>query len=222
MQAESRSNSTDLILSAKASFLYFILILLLYLISSFFLASFIGIGGILLSQLGGLLLPVFLIAQNYDRPLLNWSEWKKPPFIFIPLTILGMIGISYSIDFLISLQQKVWPLPKFIEEFFTDLILIRSWHEAIMKGFVLAVIPAFCEEILFRGMLQNSWKHRFGTTWGILLTGFAFAVAHTNPWFFHFYFILGVSLSLLKEWKNSLWIPIIAHATNNLFTLFGS
>lgn len=219
---EPQSDSKNLILSAKAAFFYFVVILLLYLISSFFLAEYLGMGGIFLSQVGCMLLPVFLIAQTYHRPLYHWSDWKKPHWILIPLTMIGMILISYSIDFLMAFQQKIWPLPKFVEEFLTNLVVIKSWKDAIIKGIVLAITPAFCEEILFRGFLQNSWKNRFGTKWAIFLTGLAFAIAHTNPWYFHFYLILGILLSLLKEWKNSLWIPIIAHATNNLFTLLYS
>ena len=217
---DPESNPKTLILSAKASFLFFILIMLAYLASSFFLASYLGLSGIFISQVGFLLLPIFIISLLYRCPLYDWPEWKKPSFFLVLLTIAGMVGVTYSIDFLMSLQQKIWPLPKFIEEFFTDLILIRSWKEAIVKGFILAITPAFCEEVLFRGMLQTSWTHRFGKKWGIIFTGFAFAVAHTNPWHFHFYLTLGIILSLLMEWKKSLWIPIIAHATNNLFTLF--
>lgn len=219
---ETELNRKSLILSAKASFLFFIVILLIYLASSLFLANLLGISGIFISQVGFLLLPILLISLSYHAPLYRWPEWQKPAFILIPLTIIGMMGLTYAIDFLISQQQKIWPLPKFVEEFYTDLVLIRSWKEAVIKGFILAVTPAFCEEILFRGMLQNSWRNKFGPKWGVLLTGFAFAIAHTNPWHFHFYLLLGIVLSLLMEWRRSLWIPIIAHATNNLFTLFYS
>ena len=52
-----------------------------------------------------------------------------------------------------------------------------------------------------------------------MLSSTLFAVAHGNLSFFHLYFGLGCYLGLLRLKSGALWWPILAHVTNNAWTL---
>lgn len=72
------------------------------------------------------------------------------------------------------------------------------------------------EEIFFRGALQRYFRRRFRFLASALLTAGIFAVLHPQG----FYAIpalgaIGLGLSLLREWRDSLLASMTAHAINN-------
>ena len=85
---------------------------------------------------------------------------------------------------------------------------------------VIAVVPAFGEELLFRGLLQNGLLRRLGNPHvAIWLAALIFS-------FFHFQFygllprmLLGALFGYLYYWSGHLWTAIVAHFCNNAFTL---
>ncbi|GEM_PF-2484512 len=162
-----------------------------------------------------------LRSYVHAAPLWGWPTWKFPRVKDIFLTFLGMLLISLFIDYGISWQDYRYPPPPQFQAAYQALIQISSLQEALLKIFVLALTPAFIEEILFRGILQPNWISQFGKTYGVIFTSLAFALAHGNFRYFHFYFILGLFLGIVLEWRGSLWLPVIAHFTNNLWTLLG-
>lgn len=118
-----------------------------------------------------------------------------------------------------AFQEVLWPFPESFKNRYHSLLQIRSVAEGIAKMGILAATPAFLEEIFFREILQNSWVAHFGKKGGLVLTALFFALAHGHFLLIHFYFILGLYFGYLKEWKGSLWLPIIAHFLNNMWTL---
>jgi len=75
--------------------------------------------------------------------------------------------------------------------------------------------PLF-EELFFRGALQRYFRGRFRFFPSALLTGVIFAALHPQG----FYAIpalagIGIGFSLLREWRDSLIAPMVAHAINN-------
>lgn len=75
--------------------------------------------------------------------------------------------------------------------------------------------PLF-EELFFRGALQRYFRGRWRLLPSALLTGLIFAALHPQG----FYAIpalasIGIGFSLLREWRDSLIAPIVAHAINN-------
>jgi membrane protease YdiL (CAAX protease family) len=214
------NNQNPLILPAKTTLLFFTSILLVYLVAGLFLQASLGLGGIFINQVFFLALPTALISEAKGLGLEEWPAWKVPHLREIIATILIMLLLSVLVSQLVSLQNAFWPLPEKVEIFYQKLITIKSWPDGLVRVFVLAMTPAVCEEILFRGLIQPSWVAKFGKGWGMVLTNLAFAFAHGNLWHFHFYFILGFSLSYLMEWRGCLWLPILGHFINNLWTLF--
>ena len=85
---------------------------------------------------------------------------------------------------------------------------------------IIAVIPALGEELLFRGVIQQlflKWNGKVHLS--IWLTAFIFSAVHMQFLGFFPRLILGAVLGYMLVWSGSLWLPIIAHFTNNAFAV---
>ncbi len=217
-QNDSKNNFP--LLSTKSAFLFFAAVMLVYFIAGAFIQNSLGLLGIFLNQILLVGTPVALVSYAKGVDLFEWPSWKNPGLKEIFITLLGIFILSFTIDQLIAIQDKHFPPPPQIEMFFEELTAIHSWKEGAVKVLVLAITPSLCEEIFFRGLLLPSWSKKFGWIFGNVFTSLAFAIAHGNLLYFHFYFILGFYLGWLFKWRNSLWLPILAHFGNNVWTLF--
>jgi len=79
---------------------------------------------------------------------------------------------------------------------------------------VIIFIPIF-EEILFRGLIFIELKKTINIVVSILIQALIFGVFHGNLIQGIYTFILGVILSVIYIWLDSIWAPIICHVTYN-------
>ena len=81
--------------------------------------------------------------------------------------------------------------------------------------FVMAFLPAMCEEMLFRGWLQRILVARVNYHVAIWVVAFVFSAIHFQFYGFVPRMLIGAALGYLYCYTGSLWAPIIAHFTNN-------
>jgi len=82
--------------------------------------------------------------------------------------------------------------------------------------FIVALLPAIGEELLFRGLLQNLIKKMTQSShWGIWITAAIFSALHLQFFGFLPRLLLGALFGYLLEWTGTLWLPVIAHFINN-------
>lgn len=90
--------------------------------------------------------------------------------------------------------------------------------------FVIAVLPAIFEEIVFRGLLLDG-LHSFGRVGAILLCGGLFALYHQNPVQTVYQFCCGAAFALVAVRAGSILPTVLAHFLNNaliiILTKFG-
>ena len=84
---------------------------------------------------------------------------------------------------------------------------------------VLTIVPALCEEALFRGYIQRLLRGRLGASWSIGITAVMFAAVHAEPLGFLSRVMLGVGLGLAYERTGSLKLSMLMHAMHNLATI---
>ncbi len=87
---------------------------------------------------------------------------------------------------------------------------------AIIAAVVLAA--PFCEEFVFRGMLQRGLAAAISPRAAAVLSAFIFSAFHLDPVGFAARFELGLVFGLLFVRTNSLWPGVFAHAANNLIS----
>ncbi|NLW74218.1 MAG: CPBP family intramembrane metalloprotease [Clostridiales bacterium] len=88
-------------------------------------------------------------------------------------------------------------------------------YQLVLEIISTAIVPAFCEEILFRGAILTNLLP-YGKTTAILGSAFLFALMHQNPAQLFYTFVAGVVLGLVYVYTRSIWGGIIIHFFNNL------
>jgi len=122
--------------------------------------------------------------------------------------ILGEAGV-----YLKNLEKKLEEVTYFLTDF-------DSGWQYLAGLVVIAILPAFAEEFVFRGVIQ---KHFVALTQnahvGIWVSAILFSAFHMQ--FFGFFprMLLGVLFGYIFYWTGSLWLAIFAHFCNNAIAL---
>ncbi|PYQ54062.1 MAG: hypothetical protein DMF78_07530 [Acidobacteria bacterium] len=128
---------------------------------------------------------------------------------------------------LMNLQFVVWrPPTDFLDSFrrLHEILRPRSVGEGLLSVAAIAIVPALCEETLFRGVILPSFA-RAGDAVGLLGSAALFAIIHidavgTTPVFYRlpFAFAVGLGLGALRLLTGSLLASMLAHAVLNTTT----
>ncbi len=94
----------------------------------------------------------------------------------------------------------------------------NSFLEILVYFLSTAIVPAFSEEILFRGAVLGTLR-KYGDAFAIFVSSFLFGLFHGNFVQFPFAFIVGLVLSWAVVYTNSMLPAIIIHAANNGFSV---
>ena len=81
--------------------------------------------------------------------------------------------------------------------------------------FVMALLPAVCEEMMFRGWLQRVLGKSVNYHTAIWVSALVFSAIHFQFYGFIPRMLIGAALGYLYYYTGSLWMSIIAHFTNN-------
>ena len=93
---------------------------------------------------------------------------------------------------------------------------VNSPGGLLINIFIIAVLPAIGEELLFRGIflrLLNDWIKNMHLA--IIVSAFFFSFIHFQFYGFIPRMLLGILFGYLLYWSGSIWLPIIAHFINN-------
>ncbi len=86
--------------------------------------------------------------------------------------------------------------------------------------FMIALLPAIGEELLFRGVIQRIFTRMTKSHhWGIWISAILFSSLHLQFYGFIPRLLLGVLFGYLLVWSGSLWLPIVGHFLNNTFAV---
>jgi membrane protease YdiL (CAAX protease family) len=85
---------------------------------------------------------------------------------------------------------------------------------------VLALLPAVAEELFFRGVLQTMLESSgVGSLTSIAIAALSFSFMHLEFDNFLAIWTMGIVLGLLYRYTQNLWIPILAHFSNNFLMI---
>lgn len=84
---------------------------------------------------------------------------------------------------------------------------------------IVAVLPAFCEEFLHRGLVLQGIKHA-GYKKAIVISSVLFALLHFNIRQVSYAFVIGLILGLISVVAKNIWPSIIVHFVNNFISTY--
>jgi sodium transport system permease protein len=112
-------------------------------------------------------------------------------------------------------QQAVLPMPREAYEALRGVLFPTPARPLFLDLLALALSPAICEEILFRGVLLGSLRPRIGTAWSVVLTAFLFGAFHMSLHKFLPTAVLGVMLAVIAARTGSIVPGMLVHFIHN-------
>lgn len=85
--------------------------------------------------------------------------------------------------------------------------------------FSVAILPAFCEEFLHRGVVLQGTKH-MGFKRAILISSLLFGLLHFSIQKVFYAFVVGLILGLVSVVAKNIWVGIIIHFVNNAVSVY--
>lgn len=184
----------------------------------------------LIQSIGLFLIPPFIFAYLVSdrKPTEYLSLSQKINLKDVMYVILIMFIAIPFVNFLTSLNQQL-VLPEVlapVEEWMKQteeeaalltkqLLQVDNIGGLFANLILIALIPALGEELYFRGALQNVIGRGKGTHFAIWMTGFLFSAFHLQFYGLLPRWLLGVFFGYILVWSGNIWLPVIAHFTNN-------
>jgi len=132
--------------------------------------------------------------------------------ICIIIGITTLFLVSGILNYFQLFIEKLGSKPSNIEY---DLHNTKNYLISLIS---LAVIPAVCEELLFRGIIVNALKHK-GHVFAIVLSSVMFSIFHFSPSQLIYPICFGLILSIVYLRTNNIIFPILLHFINNALSL---
>ena len=152
----------------------------------------------------------------------GWSSWMRRPHLTAGLWVwmlLALLGLGVLVSNISVAIDKVIPMSEEYKEFFEVYLRAGSVGEFVLVFLIAAVVPGVCEEITFRGLIQEGIRVTYGPRVAIAVSSVMFAVIHLSIWNFPALVLMGLFLGMLKEKTGSIWPGAAAHALNNSMAL---
>ncbi len=167
---------------------------------------------LLVTQYGFFLLPALAVVWGLGYSPRATLSWRLPSVA--GLTAAVLVGVS-AWAVVGGVVMRLAPPPD---------SLVRALERVLMLGdepmplwvvlAVIAVTPAICEELFFRGVVMSGLR-RLGQWPAIGISSLLFAVAHASIYRLLPTFVLGVLLGFLVWKTGSILTGMVVHALNN-------
>ena len=182
----------------------------------------------------GFILTPLLHQQFIDRTslpqLLSTRTTQMLPMVLVLMLVLAFMPVNamimewnMNLDFgplSPAFQDWAYAKEEELRELTEYLTRFESFGGLLVGLFVIAVLPAVGEELVFRGIIQRRCYTLVGNPhMAIWLAAFIFSAIHFQ--FFGFFprLLLGALFGYIYYWSGNLWYAVFAHFVNNGFTL---
>ena len=195
-----------------------------------------------LQGIGLFIVPAFTVAYLFSGNAVAYLGFRrqnseirtlKLPAMF-GLTLLLMLAAIPFINLLAALNEMVvFPeslatVEKWLKNFeesaqqTTKLFLnVDNIRWMFFNIFMIALLPAIGEELIFRGVLHKIFVRWTGSVHiAIIVTGFLFSAMHLQFYGFFPRWLLGVMFGYMLVWSGTIWLPVFAHFVNNATAVF--
>ena len=187
-----------------------------------------------LQTLGIFLFPAIICAWLFSDNYKEYLRIDQPVYISVAgWAVISMIAAVPFLNWTYALnQQMVFPdafkgLETWMKESeaaatrVTELLLNTKCIPTIVFNFLaVCVVAGICEEFMFRGLLQTLFgkviRNPHVLIWAIAVL---FSAIHLQFYGFVTRMLLGAWLGYLMYYTKTIWIPVLAHFTNNFFSI---
>ncbi len=174
-------------------------------------------------QFVGLGLLTLGIARLHSAQTAAYLRLRKADGGLLGLALLGFVFFTPVVQWLTVVNQQL-PIPEVLRAMDAERmrliegILVGNDLSLAFTLLVIALTPAICEEVYFRGYLQRQFERSvLGAAGGIVASGVVFGAYHFSASQLLPLSALGLYLAYLTWRTGSLWPAVLVHLANNGF-----
>lgn len=189
-----------------------------------------------LQSIGLFVVPPIILALLFHGNIYEYLQidrsTNKRTYLFAALTLLMVIpfvnflgelnGQMKFPDSLSGIENWMKTMEDAAEVMVEKFMNVEGISGLMFNIFMIAVLPALGEELLFRGVIQRiftNWTRNHH--WGIWISAFLFSAMHMQFYGFLPRMVLGGMFGYLLVWTGTMWVPILAHFVNNAVGVVG-
>lgn len=180
----------------------------------------------LLSQVFVFLSAAILFWFFFGKVTVNRFLMNKPN---VSIFLVPVLVILYTpvMSILSEFNERIIPHGSWAEKTFKPMeesaaqlmetmLQMNGLGDLFINLFIMAIVPAICEEFLFRGLIQGQLTKLFKNVHvGIWLTAIVFSAIHLQFYGFLPRVVLGALFGYLMIHTGSIWTSVLAHFINN-------
>lgn len=187
----------------------------------------------LVQSIAMFVVPPIIAAVLFSKSPASWLGFNKPVAKAVFFAMVTMIVIQPFVSLTSELNMQ-FSLPESMDRLMQWMQTTEEAANSLMFSFLdttdpvvilyniflIAIVPAVGEELLFRGGIQNlliRWLKNPHVA--IIATAILFSAMHMQFLTFLPRFVLGLVLGYLMVYGRSIWYSIIGHFTNNFLSL---
>ncbi len=186
------------------------------------------------------ILPCLLCACLWDSQPMRYLQLDKPVKLFPACWVVGVMLLAIPAINLLSWCNQQITLPSFLSDLEMWMQAQEDNAAALTERFIkadtlgvlalnlllMALLPAIGEELCFRGVIQkllqpmniashNGQVSNKAIHISVWVSAILFSAMHLQFYGFIPRMLLGAFFGYLLVWSGSLWLPVLAHFTNN-------
>lgn len=179
----------------------------------------------MVGQVVFILLPTIVLVRLRKEKFVRYMRLAVPDYREIILTVVAVFALQQVLQGYMTLQDAI-PLPSPLQKIIDDfknlfeqanrlLVTAYSPGEFIFVVVVVALTPAVCEELLFRGLVQRSFEKVTVGVQGAIITGVIFSAFHVALYSFVPLAILGSYFGFIVYRSQNITVAMSTHFFNN-------
>lgn len=176
---------------------------------------------IFVSQVVCIALPALLMTLLFTHRPLRTLLLDRPPRLAACVAAVALAVFAHPVgQQLVAWVQQLYPIQdQVLADTQAFASLLKTAPYIWLPFLLMAVLPAFCEEIAFRGFILSGLRHLGHKWWAIGLSAVFFGMAHTVVQQSIAAAALGLVLGYVAVQTGSLIPSILFHATYNCLML---
>ena len=143
------------------------------------------------------------------------TAWRMPRYTL--LYIFVSIAIISAAGYLNSMLLEIFEYGEFTDDVLFEADISTN-YELVLMFFTTAIVPAFVEELLFRGVVLGNLLP-YGRTTAVLASALLFGAMHQNAGQLLYATVAGLVFGYIYVHTRSLWCCVLMHVCNNFLSV---
>lgn len=169
-------------------------------------------------------IPLLLVLLAFRLNAQDVLRLRSVPWDSVPgFALAGFVLVVFQV-FILAIASSFFPgIARYLDinSYFGHEVFAEAVLRLPIAGqlWVVCIVPAVVEELVFRGFVQTTLVGRLGIQRGIWATAFIFALIHLGMLRVPFDLLVSYIMGYLVIRYGSVWPAVVFHFTNNLVNL---